>query len=167
MKTIAFAGSNSSTSINHQLVLYASQFMENVEVIKLTDYDAPIYGVDIENENGIPSDIIALQEKLSSAGRLVISINEHNGNFSAYFKNMIDWLSRIDRTFLEGKELTLLVAAPGGGGTSVLNIAENMFPYFGAKINASFHLGKFHDYFKNGEIIDVSKRQELIKALSS
>ncbi|WP_321538660.1 NAD(P)H-dependent oxidoreductase [Flavobacterium piscinae] len=35
---------------------------------------------------------------------LVISVNEHNSNPSAFFKNVLDWLSRLDRKFLDGKK---------------------------------------------------------------
>jgi len=42
IKIIGFASSNSSSSINHQLVSYALKLVDNSEVIKLTDYIIPI-----------------------------------------------------------------------------------------------------------------------------
>jgi NAD(P)H-dependent FMN reductase len=93
MKTIAFAGSNSSTSINHQLVSYAVKLVEDSEVIKLTDYNAPMYSQDLEKSEGIPQVIKDLNDKLSEANKLVISVCEHNGNISAFFKNILEWLS--------------------------------------------------------------------------
>ena len=55
-KIITIAGSNSKDSINKSLLLYTSNFLENVEIISidLNDYELPIYGVDYETENGEP-----------------------------------------------------------------------------------------------------------------
>lgn len=105
-KILCFASSNSSKSINHQLVSFAASQIagHNVEIIKLTDYDLPMFGEDIEREKGHPVDLKMLYNKIKEADALVISVNEHNGMVSAYFKNTIDWLSRNDRNFLEGKK---------------------------------------------------------------
>ena len=48
-KILAFAGSNSSTSINHQLVVATSNLIEfaQVDVVSLRDYNVHIFGVDI------------------------------------------------------------------------------------------------------------------------
>ena len=53
-KVIAFAGSNSSTSINKKLAVYAAGLLENVEVtiLDLNDFDMPLYGIDLEKKPG-------------------------------------------------------------------------------------------------------------------
>ena len=45
-KILAFAGSNSSTSINKQLAKYASSLLKDVDVnlIDLNDFKAPLFG---------------------------------------------------------------------------------------------------------------------------
>jgi len=50
MKILAFAGSNSSTSINKQLVTYTSaQLQEHtVHIIDLNDYEMPLFSIDRE-----------------------------------------------------------------------------------------------------------------------
>ena len=55
-KILAFGGSNSRSSINKQLALHAANLIENTEVIAadLNDYELPLFGIDVENENGIP-----------------------------------------------------------------------------------------------------------------
>ena len=52
MKILAFAGSNSTVSINKKLVTFASTFFsENeVEILDLNDYEMPIYKREIELE---------------------------------------------------------------------------------------------------------------------
>jgi NAD(P)H-dependent FMN reductase len=48
MKILAFAASNSRSSINKSLVTYASSLFENaqVDVIDMNDYEMPIYSSD-------------------------------------------------------------------------------------------------------------------------
>ena len=55
-KILAFAGSNSKTSINKQLATYAASLVGNAEVnvVDLNDYPLPLYGIDLENVSGIP-----------------------------------------------------------------------------------------------------------------
>ena len=117
-KIIAFAGSNSSTSINQKLVTYASTVVEGAEVkqIKLTDFPLPIFSEDLEKDSGYPEELAALHAEIKSHDALIISVNEHNGGISAFFKNILDWLSRIEYKFLEGKKILCLSASPGGRG---------------------------------------------------
>ncbi len=50
MNILAFAGSNSSTSINRELVKFAlkSYTEESIDLIDLNDYAMPIFSVDLE-----------------------------------------------------------------------------------------------------------------------
>jgi len=155
MKIIAFAGSNSSKSINHQLVSYAASLVSNTQVIKLTDYDMPIYSIDIEENKGIPEMVKALDKKLAEADKFIIAASEHNGNISAFFKNTLDWLSRNNRKFLENKKVVVLSTSPGkGGGATALQITQKTLPYFGAEIIASLSIGSFYDNFENGVLVN-------------
>jgi NAD(P)H-dependent FMN reductase len=57
MKTIiAFAGSNSKDSINKKLAVFAVTKIKDIEVkvLDLNDFELPLYGIDFENEYGIP-----------------------------------------------------------------------------------------------------------------
>ena len=105
-KILCFAGSNSSKSINHKLVTFAaSQIVgQKVGIIKLIDYDLPLFSEDIEREKRYSVALKILYNKIREADALVISVNEHNRTVSAFFKNTLDWLSRLDRNFLEGKK---------------------------------------------------------------
>ena len=161
-KILAFAGSNSSNSINQQLVNYIATLSDKVELIKLTDYEVPIYNIDLESQDGIPDNISKLAEKLAEADQLIISVAEHNGNISAFFKNILDWLSRKDNQFLKNKEIFLFSTSPGKtGAASALKITESTLPFFGAKINSTTSIGSFYDVFKDGKII----KEELIKEI--
>lgn len=53
MKNIlAFAGSNSSNSINKQLATYAASLVKdaNTKILDLNDFELPIYSIDLEKK---------------------------------------------------------------------------------------------------------------------
>ncbi|QLB13666.1 NAD(P)H-dependent FMN reductase [Bisgaardia hudsonensis] len=162
MKIIAFSASNSSKSINQVLINYLATLIENTEILKLTDYEIPIYSFDIEENKGIPVATQELDNKLQTTDKLIISIPEHNGNFPAFFKNHLDWLSRHNRGFLKNKKVLLVSTSPGKlGGANVLNIAKNTLPHFGAEIIATYSLGSFYDIFQEDKIINEKVAEEL------
>jgi NAD(P)H-dependent FMN reductase len=157
MKIIAFGGSPSRNSINKKLATYASSLFENanVEVLDLNDFQMPLFSVDIEAEIGQHPLAKAFLEKIAIADILVVSLAENNGNYSAAFKNVVDWCSRINAKIFQEKPMLLMATSPGArGGASVLEIAKNNFPRFGVEIKAVFSLPSFNDNFDipNGKI---------------
>lgn len=158
-KILSFAGSNSSSSINHKLVSYVSGLISGAEaeVIRLTDYPLPIYSEDIEKESGFPQELVALMEKIKGANGLIIAMNEHNSGWSAFFKNTMDWLSRLDRSYMEGKHVLLLSTSPGGrGGQSSMEFAVNNLPRVSANVVDGITVPRFYDNF-DGEQGVISK----------
>ncbi|GAA0727507.1 NAD(P)H-dependent oxidoreductase [Aquimarina litoralis] len=155
MKNIlAFAGSNSSTSINQQLIEYVSSEIteHKIKILKLVNYPVPMYSEDEEREKGFPGMALGIKQEISEADALIISVNEHNGSLSAFFKNIIDWLSRIDRNFLAGKKILLMSTSPGQrGGLTALEYAKSVFPRFGGEIIESFSFPSFHANFSAEE----------------
>lgn len=150
MKIIAFGGSPSKNSINKKLATYASSLFENaqVEVLDLNDYEMPLFSVDKEVIIGQHSFAKAFLEKIATADLLVVSLAENNGNYSAAFKNVVDWCSRINGKIFQGKPMLLMATSPGArGGASVLEIAKNNFPRFATEIKAVFSLPSFDDNF--------------------
>jgi NAD(P)H-dependent FMN reductase len=149
-KIIAFGASSSKTSINKELATYAANQFQNaiVEVLDLNDFEMPIYSVDKEKDNGIPQLAQDFYAKLGTADAIVISFAEHNGAYSAAFKNIFDWTSRINAKTFQEKQVLLLATSPGPrGGSSVLEIAKNRFPFQGAVVKGSFSLPSFNDNF--------------------
>ena len=170
---LAFAGSNSSTSVNFKLVKYTSSLVDqhDVELLNMANFPFPMYSMDHEKEKGFSNSLIELKDDIQKADGLIISVNEHNGNVSAYFKNLIDWLSRLDRGFLKSKKMLLMSCSPGGrGGIGALGIVEAIFTRFGAEIIATFSLPSFNDKFDaaNGitdEELAKTHREALTKFL--
>lgn len=149
MKILAFAGSNSSTSINKALVTYTASFFKETEILDLNDYETVILSVDRKKESGIPQKVLDFSEKIARADAILLSLAEHNGAYSAAFKNLFDWLSLIPKkTVFMDRPILLMAASPGKrGGKSVLQIAENRFPFNGGKVITTFSFPKFNDNF--------------------
>ena len=156
-KIIAFAGTNSKTSINKQLVTYSASLLNEVDVtiLDLNDYELPLFGVDFEKEHGIPQNAHKFLDYIKSSDGVMLSLAEHNGAYSTVFKNLFDWMSRIEgKTFFD-KPMLLMATSPGGrGGESVLNIAKDRFPRHDANIIEIYSLPFFGDNFSKGKIID-------------
>lgn len=167
-KILAFSGSNSSTSINQQLINYTAKLVSNgtVEVEDIRNYPLPIFSLDLEKE-GFPSNLEAFKNKIQAADAFIISSPEHNGSTPAVFKNLIDWLSRIEKKVFADKPVLLMSTSPGGrGGSSNLQLLEKQLPYQGANIVSSFSLGGFHDKMKDG-VLDEEEQQKLLQAIQS
>jgi len=163
-KVIAFAGSNSKTSINKQLATYASKLLSNVnvEVLDLNDYELPLFGVDKEQEIGYPENAHRFLEQIKSSDGIIVSLAEHNGAYSAVFKNLLDWMSRIEGKTFYGKPMLLMATSTGKrGGQNVLGIAQDRFPRHDANIIDVFSLPSFNDHFSEGSIIDKELNLEL------
>ncbi|MRH99640.1 NADPH-dependent FMN reductase [Kriegella sp. EG-1] len=171
MSTIlAFAGSNSSTSVNFQLVKYTTSLLEGhkVELLNLANYPFPMYSEDVEKENGFSNSLVEFKGYIGSSDGLIISVNEHNGNVSAYFKNLTDWLSRFDKRFLEGKKVLLMSTSPGKrGAIGALGVTEQILPRFGAEVVATFSLPSFHHNLDADKgIVDADLAEAHAKALN-
>ncbi|QCX38847.1 NAD(P)H-dependent oxidoreductase [Aureibaculum algae] len=167
-KIIAFAGSNSKQSINKKLVVLASKQLSNadVAVLDLNDFDLPLYGIDEENENGYPEAAQRFNELLNNSDGIILSLAEHNGAYSVAFKNIFDWVSRIDKLVWKNKPMLLMSTAPGGrGGASVMEIALGKFPRMGADIIANFSLPFFNDNYSETGITDKEINIEFLKGI--
>jgi NAD(P)H-dependent FMN reductase len=150
MKVIAFGASTSRASINKTFAAYvASQFSKaEIEVLDLNDYPLPLFSIDLEKEVGIPENAKRFYDKLQEATLLVISMAEHNGSYTAAFKNLFDWVSRHELKMFADKKLILVSTAPGSrGGISALETAKNRFPRHGGEIVMSFSLPNFAQNF--------------------
>jgi len=156
-KVIAFSGSNSRHSINSALIRYTASQLESCDVISLTDYDVPMYGIDLENINGIPEGIKDLMHKIMTYDAVIISTPEHNSLMPAFFKNILDWLSRTRIKYLEEKNVIVMSAAPGkGGAKNAGDYVEKIIGYAGANVVGRFSLPLFPENFdiSSGKIVN-------------
>lgn len=166
MNLVAFAASTSKQSINKQLVTYAANLMDDAipDVLDLNDYELPLFSVDKEAEIGQPKAAKAFLSKLSEADAIMISFAEHNGSYSAAYKNLFDWCSRIQQKPFQNKPMLLLSTSPGArGGASVLAAAVASAPFFNGDVRGSLSIPSFNENFdsKKGKLINEELDQRL------
>jgi len=160
---VAFGASNSSQSINKQLARFAAYQLDDVEVslLDLNDFEMPIFSVDREKSSGIPDLALLFKKQLENSDGIIISFAEHNGAYSAAFKNIFDWISRIGKDVWANKPMFLMATSPGArGGQTVLDIAVNKFKFMNPNTQISFSLPSFHKNFsKENGILDEEIRK--------
>ena len=172
MKVLAFAASNSKKSINKQLVEYTTGLMNgaDVEVLDLNDYEMPLFSEDREAELGQPELAQTFFRKIGEADALVIAFAEHNGSYTAAWKNLSDWTSRIDQNVYQNTPMILLASSPGpGGARNVLNQAVNSAPYFAGEVIADISVARFYDVFdaQSGQIMAEDVAKDINKAVTA
>ncbi|MEM6941912.1 MAG: NAD(P)H-dependent oxidoreductase [Pseudomonadota bacterium] len=148
MKTLAFAASNHSQSINRALVGYAADRLTSlhppavIEVIDINDYEMPIYSLDRESEGGIHPLAQSLFANIGRADALLVSFAEYNGFVTSAWKNIYDWMSRIDAKVWQNKPTVILAATPGPrAGANVLQTQEFTAPFFGMDLKGKHGVG--------------------------
>lgn len=152
MKILAFGASTSSQSINRRLANFVAGKVSGAEItdLDLRSFTLPLYSADEEEGSGIPGDAQVFRDLISSHDAIILSLAEHNGSYSAAFKNLYDWASRIEGKVWAGKPMLLLSTSPGArGGATVLEAGKATFPRMGADLKASFSLPSFYDNFSD------------------
>jgi NAD(P)H-dependent FMN reductase len=163
-KILAFGASNNSQSINKKLAEYVANQLTEVEttILDLQNFELPVYSVDAEKESGVPKPAVQFSQFIKESDAIIISLAEYNGLYTAAFKNLWDWMSRLGSPQVwQKKPMFLLGTSPSRREDSyVMKVSKDLFPMFGATIVASFHLPSFHHFFKENQITE-SQQQEL------
>jgi chromate reductase len=154
MRIIAIPATNSRNGINRQLLTHVAWVLENdleakVALADIDDYEMSIYSPEREQAaGGPPAEAHQLFGRISAADGNVISFAEHNGSYSAAWKNLYDWMSRIDQNVFQHKPTVLLAATPGPrAGAGVLASASGFLPHAGAELVGTLGIGRFGETF--------------------
>ena len=182
MRLLAFAASNSSESINRQIVNYAIELLSDgvivgvpadkleISTLDLNDFEMPIYSIDRQNANGIPQQAYDFYNAVAATDALLISFAEHNGSYAVAYKNVYDWASRIEMRVYQDKPIVMFSTSPGGGGgAAVLWAASQLATYLGNEVLATLAIPKFGENFdmSGGTITDTDLDTQLRSALAS
>ena len=162
-KILTFGASSSINSINKQLASYAASLVQNGEVhlIDMNDYEMPIYSIDREQE-GIPEPAIRFKKQVKEADAIIISFAEHNGTYTAAYKNVLDWATRVEKDMWMGKPMLLLSTSPGGrGGLNILTIATTSYAYLNGRVIGSMAVPSFGDNFTESGLKDAELQRQL------
>ena len=170
MNVLAFAASNNKQSINRTLATYAANLIEgaNVETLDIHDYEMPIFSDDREAELGQPPQAQEFYKKIGAADAIIVSFAEHNGSYTAAYKNLFDWVSRISNAVFQHKPVLYLSTSPGpGGAASVLAAAVNSAHFFAADVKASMSVPSFHESFDSASntLVNSELKQQLQQAV--
>ena len=173
MKVLAIPATNSRNGINRQLLEYAKRLLEgglvanaDVVILDINDHEMPIFSTERHQSLGIPEPARRLYDAIGSVDAVIISFAEHNGSYTAAWKNLYDWTSRIDTKVYQSKPTVMLSTSPGAGGAAnVLAMATKSAPYFGADLKASMSVPSFFDNFdvESGRLSDGA----LVKGLQA
>ena len=163
-KIIAFGGSSSKNSINKRLASFVANKITAQEaiILDLNDFEMPIYSEDREKKDGIPDKALEFKKLISETDGIVISLAEDNGNYTAAFKNIYDWISVVEKVVWNNKPLFLLAAYEGSnGGNNDLQIAPSRFSRQSNFEIPLFSLPNFSENFSDSEgIIDKVLKDE-------
>ncbi len=145
---LLISGSNKRDSINFALIqLLKEQFTHvSTKILDLRTLPLPMYNPDDEI-NGIPDNAIILRKEFDGHDTILLAIPEYNGSMPAFFKNALDWLSRVeapDYKYFTGKKLILVNATPGYGGQYVLQHMRDVSKKLGAEKIAIMQFQNFH-----------------------
>ena len=171
-KIVAFGASSSSNSVNRTFALHAASQIADVEVVALdlNAFEMPIYSQDRENETGIPQLALDFLERISESDGVIVSLAEHNGAYSAAFKNILDWTSRARKKMdvWQNKPMLLMATSPGGrGGATVHGLAKGFFPHIAAIISGEMILPSYYENFDvNKGITNPTLQSEFEQALT-
>ena len=154
MKKLLVIGATSHReSINVSLARFAGSLVSESElnVLDLNEFEMPIYSQDREEADGIPEAAEKFVDQVKASDGIVISLAEHNGSYTAAFKNIFDWASRHQQKVWSDKPMLVMATSPGGrGGATVLDAAAATFPHLGGNVVATFSLPSFYDNFEDG-----------------
>lgn len=166
-KLLVLGASSSRESINRVFARFAAEQVSGVHLVEvdLSQLNLPLFSVDLERSDGIPPEARDFYATIAGCDALVVSLAEHNGSYTAAFKNLFDWTSRHESKVWADKPMLLLSTSPGGrGGASVMAAALQTFPHLGGKIIAHFSLPSFGDNFQPGQGITDPALKEAFDA---
>mgnify|MGYP003685472847 CR=1 FL=1 len=149
---LVFGASSSKASINKRFATFTANQLQdaNIDLLDLNDFEMPIYSIDREKESGIHPLAEAFKEKIRNADGIIISFAEHNGSYSAAYKNIYDWVSRIEKDVWLNKPMHLMATSPGGrGGQFVLETATKGYKFANSNSISTFSLPSFMQNFSD------------------
>ncbi len=172
-KIIAFAGSARRDSYHKILVQVAARGAKNagaeVTFLDFKDYPLPLYCQDLEDEQGIPENGLALKKLFREADGLLVASPEFNSSVTPLLKNVIDWVSRPTEgeprmAGFQGKVAAVMATSPGalGGVRGLVHIRAILSSIGVLVIPKQRALPHCHSAFDaSGDIHDETERATL------
>jgi NAD(P)H-dependent FMN reductase len=170
-RILGISGSLRAGSYNTALLRAARSVAPGgVHLEVATLHGIPLYDGDLEQREGLPAAVTALQEKIAASDAVLLVTPEYNNGIPGVFKNAIDWLSRpatdVARIF-GGRPFAVIGASPGGFGTILAQAAWlPVLRTLGVRYwsGGRLMLSRAHQAFdEQGGIKDEATREQLRK----
>ncbi len=173
VRIVAISGSSRVGSTNTQLLRsIAKMAPKNVDIEILSGLEKlPFYSEDLESHN-LPTEIVALREKVSAADAVLIATPEYNYSYTGLVKNTIDWLSRpYAKGVLAGKPVAITGASLGAFGTvrAQAHLRQVLHGTNSKVVNRpEVYVGSAHEKFgEDDDFLDASGRTMLLELLDN
>ncbi|MEI6187737.1 MAG: NAD(P)H-dependent oxidoreductase [Alphaproteobacteria bacterium] len=126
MDIFLMAASLRKDSVNKKLTDLCQKILSadhQIDYANMTEFDVPLYNMDIQNSSGIPATVNDFVKRITQAQKIIISSPEYNFSMSGVLKNLIDWVSRVQPMPWKGVEILLMSASPSmvGGNRGLWN----------------------------------------------
>jgi NAD(P)H-dependent FMN reductase len=169
-RILVFAGSLRTDSWNHKLAVAASKGAEKagavVTIIRLREFQLPLYDQEIEDHQGLPENCLKLKELFKAHHGMIIGCPEYNSSITGVLKNTIDWVSRPREgegplECFDRKVIGLTAASEGGlGGVRGLPTERTILGQIKAIVMPDqYALAKCHEAFDGeGNLKDDKQR---------
>jgi chromate reductase, NAD(P)H dehydrogenase (quinone) len=153
LRVFVLGASLRGDSLNDRLATLAARVVEGggaeVDLARISDFDAPFYDQDVEAEEGIPEGAQSFCRRLRAADALIVAAPEYNASMPGVLKNLIDWVSRFRPQPFNGKQCLLLSASPSmAGGNRGLWALRVPLEHLGTRVYPDmFSLAQAHQSF--------------------
>jgi NAD(P)H-dependent FMN reductase len=173
MKLFMFAASLRKDSVNKQLISLAATLVteagHEIDLADFSEFDVPLYNQDIQDSQGFPEAITQFIKRMQNAQGLIISVPEYNYSIPGPFKNLIDWVSRVNPMPWRNQCIQLLSASPAlVGGNRGLWQTRVPLECCGALVSPNmFSLASAYEAFTpEGKLKSSQSHQLLLKMLN-
>jgi chromate reductase, NAD(P)H dehydrogenase (quinone) len=166
VRYLVFSASLRKDSLNSRLAELAAVAIDagggSVDSASMSEFDAPSYDADLQNDQGFPPGAEELCRRLGSADAFVIASPEYNSSFPGALKNVIDWVSRYrPQPFNELHGLLISASPSMVGGNRGLWMLRVPFEHLGARVYPDmFSLAQAHKAFTSEGRIANEQLQE-------
>ena len=152
---VASVNKNMALALNIQEII--TELEAKSEVINLVALDLPMYTSIIEDEKGIPREVIELATQLLTFDALIIVSPEYNGSMPPILNNAIAWVSRVDDNFraVFNQKFVALASHSGGGGMRGNDAVRAMFTYIGANVLSREIINNYSKPYKKETVVSV------------
>lgn len=137
LDVIGLCGSLRKASLNRHALRLAGELMPATMKLDIVEWrDVPPFDGDLLAQ-GVPPAVAALTERIRRADAVLIATPEYNFSVPGVFKNVLDWISRVDNQPFARKPLALLSASAGPlGGARVQYDLRKVLLYLDAMVLA-------------------------------